>query len=164
MASIFSNPGVRWPLGVIGILLVSFIVCGITIYYAVTDSSYAVEPEYYEQAVRWDESVKEREASAALGWDAAVSITLEDGEADLRVELLDAQGQPVEGATVVCSAFQYARRGEAFDGSLNELDSGAYRVSFLGAAPGQWQVRVRAMRGDDVFLTRVDVPTAEAAR
>jgi len=160
----FLESGRIWPMIVVGILGVSWVVCGITVYAALSDSSHAIEDDYYERAVSWDETMAARRASEALGWTAEVAVSAADphtGKRWLTVSIVDASGAPVslDGAEAV--AFHHARRGEARAVTLRSTGTGTAAGELGVGADGLWQVRLRALSGDDVFLDSQDVWSEE---
>lgn len=162
-----SPSGMFWPVFVVCILLVSVGVCGVTVYAAVSDPSYAVEPDYYEQASRWDQLAKERAASDALGVSATVSVSMPrppSGEREVRVSFFDEEGQAYEPDVVTALVFHHARRHEARELTLTRSAEGGYAAVIPGAHAGVWQVRLRAVRAGEVFLDTQDVTTPDGGR
>ncbi len=155
--------GVRWPLIVTGILLTSFAVCTVTVIASLSDRSYAVESDYYERAVRWDESARERDASALLGWTSAASITTGGSDGELNLVLHDQGGVPITGATVEAEVFHHARRGEALLLTLGERAPGRYAADLSSAPAGVWRVRVRAVLGGSVYVSSRDIVSTRGA-
>jgi nitrogen fixation protein FixH len=156
----FLKSGKQWPLIVIGILGVSFTVCGITIYAAVSDASFALESDYYEKAVVWDETMEARRASEALGWIAAITVSDADqhtGKRWLSVSVTSEEGEPVAIENVHAVAFHHARRAEAREVALRQIRPGVASGELGHGADGLWQVRLRVERGGDVFLDTQDV-------
>jgi len=154
--------GVVWPAFVVGILSVSLTVCAITVVAATSDPSYAVESEYYEKAVSWDESARLRAASDALGWTADVAVTApEHGARALEVTVRLRDGSGAEGAAVRALAFHHARRGDARELTLEPVGGGVYRGSLGPGRAGLWQVRLRVDRGPDTFVLTSDVRTPD---
>jgi len=156
---------VVWPAFVVGILSVSLTVCAITVVAATSDPSYAVESDYYEKAISWDESARLRAESEALGWSAVVAVTEpEAGARALEVRLCLADGSPADGAAIRALAFHHARRGEAREIELEPVGGGGggvYRGALGPGRAGLWQVRLRAERGPDLFLLTRDVRTPD---
>jgi len=158
------KPGAVWPLFVVGILMVSFTVCGITVYASVTDGSYAVETDYYERAVRWDEIAREREESKRCAWVSDVEVrTASDGPAELALLLRDAQGEPIDAARVEVETFHHAHRNDAVMTTMNAQGDGRYTLAIENARAGLWQVRLRARTDDGVHLATHDVYSKSAA-
>jgi nitrogen fixation protein FixH len=170
-----------WPVGLTALLLGSVAICVITAVVATRDPSFALEPEYYQQAVEWDQSVAARRDSAALGWSAAAAVSAPGVPGQFRtltVRLTDGAGRPVAADRVEVSAFHHARRGEAFSlafgtgdrppatgaGSVVAAEPGRWVWSLGPARAGVWQVRIDARSGADRFLATLDVTSPDGVR
>jgi nitrogen fixation protein FixH len=136
-------------------------VVGVTIYAAVTDRSFAVEPEYYRRALEWNQTARQRERNAALGWAVEVA-SLEPRVAGLRVavRVRERHGAPVSGAQVAVLAFAESRAGRRYEATLAEGEAGAYTGDLPVAEPagGLWLVRVAVSRGGDLYTAEVARP------
>ena len=148
---------VVWPLFVCGILFVSLSVCALTVYASLSDKSYAVETDYYERAVRWDESARERDASAALGWNSEITVVSDGKRGELRVILRDADGAPIADAAVRAEVFHHAHRRSAIETTLRSAGVGRYVGALQTAPSGLWQVRLRASTPDGMYVITRDV-------
>lgn len=155
-----------WPWGVFALFGVSVTVCTTTVLLATSDSTVAVEEDYYAKAVAWDEIAAELKASEALGWsfDARFETVAGKvpGDAPLRVrlEIRDRQGAPISDAAVRSLVFHHADRGEAAEVEATPAaDNDAYMIELPGTDRGLWQLRIRAERGEDLFVARVDLDT-----
>ncbi|MEQ9097202.1 MAG: FixH family protein [Phycisphaerales bacterium] len=144
-----------WPLAVVGMLAISMSVCAITVVAAVSDPSYAIEDDYYQKAVDWDQSRELERASAKLGWRAEPRVLT--GNETLSIVLRDADGEPIADASVRALAFHHARRGDARALRLISQGDGLYTAPLTNARAGQWQVRIRAVRGRDQYVSTQDV-------
>ena len=146
-----------WPVGVACALALHASLCFGALFLASMDRSFAIEPDYYEKAVAWDENRAEQEQSDALGWTIETEIS---GAATLRGErriqcvITDRDGGVVEGAAVDVIVFHHARAAERATLRLVEESAGTYG----GLAPpnrdGEWELRFTAIRGDDRFTHR----------
>jgi nitrogen fixation protein FixH len=145
-----------WPLGVVGMLCVSLSVCAITVLAAVNDPSYAIEDDYYQKAMDWDRERAFRIVSDRLGWRATIAIT---NIGQVAVVLTDAEGRPIDNASVRATAFHHARRGLAEELTLQARGEGRYVATLSHPREGQWQVRLRASLGRDRFLHTEDLFT-----
>ncbi|MCA9288786.1 MAG: FixH family protein [Phycisphaerales bacterium] len=173
-----------WPVGLIALMCGSVGICVATAVVAARDPSFALEPDYYDKALAWDESAAARAASDALGWTAEVEVSLPgadgapDGARTVSLRLRDSQGEPVAADRVEIAAFHHARMRDiqrlsvgagdpAIDsgpGTLVLAEAGRWVWSLGEARAGVWQVRVRAARGQDVFLATIDTETPDGAR
>lgn len=155
--------GMGWPIGI-------FVVLGLTVAaniwvmrVANDDPSFAIEPDYYQRAVRFDSTMATERQSAALGWTASSSlVTVNANGATVTVTLRDAQQQPIVGATVRVAALANARANTILSANLTESAPGQYSAPLAAQRPGQWEVRVDATRGTDHFVasTRTDLASA----
>jgi len=103
----------------------------------------------YTQGLHYNQTIAERRAQAALGWRAGVAIDAATGE--VRVQIVDAQGQGVAGLQLDGAL----RRplDAAMDAPLvfREHGGGEYSATVVGAAPGAWELRAEARRGETRF-------------
>ena len=158
------KPGMGWPIGVAVILGATVIANLVVMRIATSDPSFTIEPDYYKKAVAFDSTIAEERRSATLGWTATSTIVASDtaGRPTLTVTLLDAQGQPVTGATMTVVALANIRANDLVSVSLHEVAPGRYQSTLAARIAGQWEVRVDAVRGAEHFVvsTRTDVARA----
>jgi nitrogen fixation protein FixH len=121
------------------------------------DGSFAVEPDYYQKALRWDEVAAQHRENARLGWTAAIDVGDDVSvfdERTLTCRLADAEGRPVEGAAVDLVAFPHARGSERASAVLAETESGVYAATLRFRRKGVWEFRLAVRRGPNVFTHR----------
>ncbi|MEM9826428.1 MAG: FixH family protein [Planctomycetota bacterium] len=105
------SPAVRWSALVV-FLLGGQIAMGVTaIVLSKSDPSVAVVPDYYQRAVKWDESKAAFAASKKLGWDVRVESTLDETRG-LRVTMKDAEGQAIHVAQATFNLYPHARASQ----------------------------------------------------
>jgi nitrogen fixation protein FixH len=159
MSATARGKGWYWPLVVVGLLAAS---AGGNVWFmllAAGDQSFAVEPDYYQKALRWDETMAQQARNAALGWSVAAEVhpaRVAHG-VEVGVRVSDRGGAPVDGARVTVEAFHSARAGQVFTAALLPRAEGVYGATLPGRRPGLWELRLRVERGEDVFtqtLTR----------
>jgi nitrogen fixation protein FixH len=147
-----------WPGMVFGLLSINVTVVGITVYLANADRSFAVEPDYYQKALRWDATAREHAASKELGW----RIEVDPGAVGaagrhVRITIRDRDGKPVDGARVRVTAFSALRAVDRHRADLEPLEPGVYGADMGIVLGGRWEFEVRATRGTDVFVERAMV-------
>jgi nitrogen fixation protein FixH len=156
--------GMGWPIGVAVVLGATVIGNLIMMKVANGDPSMAIEPNYYAKAVTFDSTIAEERRSVALGWTATSSIATTDstGTRTVTVTIADAQQQPVRGARVSVTALFNARANDVLSATLTEDAPGQYVAPLAAKYPGQWEVRVDAVRGGEHFVasTRTEVASA----
>ncbi len=140
-----------WPGAIFVLLGVNVCVVGVTIYAAVSDRAFGVEPGYYEKAVEWDEAMAQQSRNAALGWSIAV---LRD--APLTVVLTERDGSPIPSARIEGIAFHHARSAQRFALTLHERDHDAHPGVYTSddaalSTHGLWQLRLTATHANHRF-------------
>lgn len=164
-----TRSGWQWPMFVVVLLLLNMGLASVAVYYATTDKTFAVEPDYYRKAMRWDSHVAMRDASAKLGWSVAAQVEPASnvaGKPRLVLRVSDREGQPVTDVQWRATAFHQARAGDRIDLALANAGEGVYECEAAMARAGLWEVRLIASRGRDIFesVERVEVRSSGAAK
>lgn len=148
LISRFPNRWALFPVGLLGILIS---VQAVLFSMSRSDPSFAVEPEYYQKAVDWDKEMQQRATNADLGWQTSVRIVAAGDASELQISLLDKQHVPVVGAAITASAFPNARAAQIQTPTLRERDAGVYAGPVALVFPGEWEIRLKAVKGGDTF-------------
>ena len=145
--------GARWPLAVTTILGLTVAANIWLIRIASGDPSFAVEKDYYQRGVHWDDEMAQRARNRALGWRLATTLSpIEAGRgADLRIALTDSVVSPIADASVVVTAVHVARAGHPVELTLAQRAPGEYEVRVPIERPGLWELRIVVHRGADRF-------------
>lgn len=132
-----------------GLLLVSLAIGAVTVFVALDDPGFAVEEDYYQRGLAFDDELTRQRASAELGWSAAIEAEVRPGQPSgpLRLRLRDATGGPLAGASVRVRGFSIARSVEQTEAMLAEREPGLYAVEFPLQRPGFWEFQVHAEAG-----------------
>ncbi len=158
-----TNPRQRkgwvWPFAIAIVLLVSAGSNIVIMLVARSDKSFAIEPDYYQKALDWDDVMAQEERNISLGWhvDARVELGSESDSGRVFVTLTDAFGKPLELASVDAVAFHNARAAVRMDATLSEGQPGVYSASIAADKAGLWDVIITAQRGPDRFVQTVRV-------
>ncbi len=150
------------PLMIFGLLGLNVVVVGVTIYAAGSDASVAVEPNYYQKALAWDDTARQEQANQRLAWKAIAAVTGQaPGRSALHVNLVDSSAAPIRGATLSVEAFSFRRSGDRRILELTEVEPGVYTTDLVHESGGRWQLRLLARLGGETFTTvaNVDIPT-----
>jgi nitrogen fixation protein FixH len=131
----------RWALIVVGVLTAQSLLIVTLVTIATRDPSFAVEPAYYEKAVRWDDEARERAHTRELGWTADAAFVPGAG-ATLLVVLRDRTGTPLEDATAQAEYFHQARAGERLRATLKSVGDGRYESPAGILRAGVYEVRL----------------------
>lgn len=152
-----------WTLVIVGFFAIQAVIWFVAITLTMSDPSFAVAPGYEQTAERWDALVAERESSRALGWTIELFAVAPEtgGMPELRLRLVDRNGQPINDAQIELSLFHCARAAEVQEPEVRFLKSGLYAADAKLARSGFWKIRGTARRGDERFSfdqkQRVDV-------
>lgn len=160
------KPGMGWPIGIALVLGATVVGNLIMMRIANDDPSMAIEPDYYKKAVDFDSAMAQERRSNALGWTAVSTMdSLVSGRRTrLHVRLRDASGASVPDASVHVTALFNARANDLQTGALQRDDDSSYSAPLDIRYPGEWEIRVDAVRGREHFKTtsRVDAVRANA--
>jgi hypothetical protein len=141
--------GKRWAWIVVGLLGVQMAGVITMMRIAKDDPGFGIEPDYYQKAVKWDETARARASAERLGWSASATlgpVIGAGGERELRVRL-EGAGGALAGATVRAEVFPHARSGERSRVELVELEGGVYAARVAAVRGGLWEVRLEITQG-----------------
>jgi nitrogen fixation protein FixH len=157
--------GWAWPLSVAGVLSLTIAANVWLIRVANNDPSFAVEEDYYQRGVHWDDELAQRARNTELGWRLTSSVSpIQVGRgADLRIALSDAVVAPIAGASVTVRAVHVGRARDPVDITLEPGAPGEYAALVPIERAGLWELRIDVHRGADRFTAtkRLDVRFAE---
>lgn len=130
-----------WPGTIVLFILGNMAVCGVTVAVAMRAGDRGVEPDYYQKAKHWDESVAAKERSDKLGWRVLYLEPPTVGRA-LRVRVIDINGNGVEGAKVNLEAFHHATASKRIEMVLtSDAKTGVAAADFAPDRAGLWEFR-----------------------
>ena len=127
-------------------------------YMAISDPSFAVEEDYYQKALNWDDKRAQDLRNADLGWTIGFDLAerrAPDGTLELYARLIDAGGNQIPDARISVETFHNARAARIVRAELRRGEDGAYSAALPIFRPGLWEFRFRAVRGDDRFTHTV---------
>lgn len=142
------------PTMIFALLGLNVCIVAITVYLATSDESFAVEPAYYQRAVAWDEAAAQARINAQLGWtiEALVESPLSPaGPSLLRLQVRDAAGKPVTGASVNVVGFASIAAARRYSWALTEEAPGVYVAPCSIDRAGIWEIRVAVVAGRAKF-------------
>ena len=144
-----------WTVIILGFFLIQAIIWTIAISITSNDPSHAVVSNYDEKALRWDEWRALQQASAKLGWVHELAVDDQADERDVRavtLTLRDAQGLPIDGATVALSSFHCGHAGEKQELAFQSLGDGIYASALQVRYAGKWQFEGAVTVGESTYL------------
>jgi nitrogen fixation protein FixH len=153
-----------WPIGIVLVLSATVIGNLVMMRVANDDPSMAIEPDYYKKAVDFDSTMAQERRSNALGWTAVSTMdSIVTGRPTrVRVQLHDASGASIADASVQVTALFNARANDLQAGSLQRQADSSYSAPLNIQYPGEWEVRVDAVRGSQHFRTTSRVVASHA--
>jgi nitrogen fixation protein FixH len=148
------KPGSLWPAVIAGALALHVVASLVVVIIATSDPSYAVEEDYYQKALHWDDKRAQDRSNESLGWsiDFSVDPPAQPGDRPmLEMRLHDGVASALNGAVVSVEAFHNARSGDIVRIQLKPAGDGVYRAPFPGDRNGRWELRFTIERGNDRF-------------
>ena len=101
-----------WPIFLTSLISIHIVSVVVMVIVATHDSSFAVEPDWYQKGLHYEQTAQQQRANSRLGW----SVQLEVGQPltgtnqrNVTCTVLDRAGKPVENATVDLVAFAHLR-------------------------------------------------------
>ncbi|HMN41095.1 MAG TPA: FixH family protein [Phycisphaerales bacterium] len=165
-----ASPGARrsawiWPTLLVSLIGLNVAIVGVTVYFAVSDTSVAAEPDYYAKALKYDDTIRLREQSGRLGWTAQPAVAWSDsGDTPAcTVTLADRDGRPISEAHVAVVAFAGVRSDirQSLVLEPSPRTPGEYRAPLRLDRAGLWRFRISVTRAGDEFFRETDVMVHE---
>ncbi len=149
----FSFSNGRWmPWAIAGAFLVVVTANGALAYFAVRSDTGLVSKHPFELGNGYNRVLDAGAAQDALGWRGRVRFVDEKGlSGRLIAEFSDAHGAPIAGLAVEVSVVRPVEPLPEQDVTLSASGQGSYAAPVTLARAGQWDVRVTAARGSDVY-------------
>ncbi len=143
----------RWiPWAFAGSLAIVVVVNGALAYFAVSSSTGLVNDHPFEAGNGYNRVLDAAAAQDALGWHGDVRFTPAGaGKGEITARFTDRDGRPVTGLSVTAHVVRPVESLPAATVALSETAAGRYAADTLLARPGQWEVRLAARRGADLF-------------
>lgn len=145
--------GIAWPVAVITILGLTVAANVWLIRVASADPSFAIEENYYQRGVRWDEELAQRARNRALGWKIETTLLpIEPGRgAEVRIALHDSALAPIENASVNVKAMHVGRAHSPAVVTLLASAPGQYGARVPLERAGLWELRIEVQQGTERF-------------
>ena len=156
------SSGRLWALFPVALLGSSLIGLGTMASIATRDPGFALERDYYQRAVRFEEEQAQQVENRRLGYAVALDVLGASDKATIVVTLSSKQGTPLPNASVRAEAFANARAGDIRELEFRRGDDGSYHAELARATPGLWEFRCVVTSGKERFtaVVRRDIPRA----
>ncbi len=148
------KPEVRWPLFIVGLLAFQVGLGAFFFWKATSDPSFAVEEDYYQKAVNWEDKQAQDRKNTEVGWTLDHTVgRINDDQATrtLVAELQRADDSPITGAIIRVETFHNVRAGEILRAELEETTPGQYSTQLPMLRPGLWEIRFTAQLESETF-------------
>ena len=143
----------RRALWIPGIFVLGFLIViavnGILIFTAVSSFSGLETESAYDKGLRYNEALAAAKANAETGWRAEPLVT--GGQSDerkLEIIITDRDGAPVTELRVEAFLVRPTNAGMDSKIALTDFGAGRYGAVFTPKALGNWELRLKAERGD----------------
>lgn len=151
----FFSRGLHWPV-LVTLLFLGNIALAVTVIVISTgDPSFAVEPDYYDKALNWNDEIEQRTQNQRLGWSVRLAerptILAGADHTDLTLVILDQDAEPIDNASMEIIALPVARADRAQSITGRTIGAGRYTARLTNPIPGKWQIRVRVAHNDHTF-------------
>lgn len=147
-----------WP-GMIFVLIgLNVCIVALTVYFAHSDGSFAIESDYYQKAIAWNQTAQQTQRNRELGWNHTlrVDVGVDSSRRNIVLRIEDAGRRSIEQALVSVNAFPSVRASERQELTLPEGSPGEYRGELSNVRPGLWEFRLVIRRGDDIFTASIE--------
>ena len=147
-----------WGGIIVGLLLLQIVLCTAGAYCAVGGRGVAVESDYYNKALHWDDHLALEEKSRRLGWTTQLDVGSAEtsrGERALMLNLHDRTGAPLNNADVEIAYFHHAHALDLRKATLRMIRPGFYSASVELEHRGIWEFRLTVKRGKDTFIQTI---------
>lgn len=149
------SPGSWWAYAPAGLLLFLMSIVSTMVVISTNDPGFAVEPNYYEKAVSWDEQRAQLVHNDALGWttqwELADAGDPHKARARLQLRLVDRTGTPIMGAIVSIQGFHNARASQIQHLGVRETGGGRYEALVEVRHAGLWEFRLHVAHQGQVY-------------
>ena len=142
-----------WPAIVVGLMVLQIGFSMTTVYFAMTDKSFAVEPSYYSRAINWDSSITNQHSDQGPAWKFNLSIDKGDsllGQSNINLNIMEASGDRITGAEVIVVGFHHANSKVSQRIAMHSTEIGGYQGKLVVAKEGLWEFQITARLGEKV--------------
>jgi nitrogen fixation protein FixH len=149
------STGRFWALFPVALLGSSLLGLGTMASIATRDPGFALERDYYQRAVRFEEEQAQQVENARLGYQVSLEVVAAADGAELVVTLSSKQGAPLPEATLRAEAFANARAADVRELEFRRDAGGRYRAKLERGTPGLWEFRLVAVNGKERFTSTI---------
>jgi len=143
----------RRALWIPGIFVLGFLIViavnGILIFTAISSFSGLETDSAYDKGLHYNQALAGAAANARTGWRAEPRVTAKTGmDRKLEIMVTDRDGKPVIGLMIEAHLVRPTNAGMDIALKLTDFGAGRYGATFAPEALGNWDLRLKASRGD----------------
>lgn len=159
------SAGWFWPLLIIGLLGGHALLWVTMLLVSASDRSFAIEPDYYQKSLHWNDAAAQAATNRRLGWTLHWTFGAPDGplpQRRLACRLVNVDGRPLDGASVQVELFSHTCANERVRVVLEPRGDGVYETRFNGFRPGLLELRTTVQRGPETFTETVQIDVSDS--
>jgi nitrogen fixation protein FixH len=143
------RPSDRWIPWIIVSFFVAFIIpLAWFTWLSVDTYTGQVTSNAYEKGLTYNSTIAHAEAQQQLGWKTDVKTKADADGVQVRFQLKDKQGQPVNDAAVLVRFTRTTQSGHDSEITLKPQAQGTYEGSIKLELPGLWNMRISVSKGE----------------
>ena len=142
----------RWiPWVFVGAMALVVAVNGGRGYFALREPVGIIVKNPYQDGLRYNRTLEERQRQKALGWQVAAGMSGKSAPSatEIRIEARDGAGRVLDGLKGRMRFDRPVERLPAIEAELIQIGPGAYVASVVLPRPGQWDMTVDLNNGRD---------------
>jgi nitrogen fixation protein FixH len=149
-----------WPVLITSLICIHIVSVVTMVIVATHDRSFAIEPDYYQKGLHYEQTIEQQRENARLGWSVQLDLSRPLSGSNLRnvtCRIRDRNAKPLADAKVDLVAFAHLRADEKHRYSCVLLPDapGSYVGTLAFPDPGIWEFRLVVTRGKDTFTSVV---------
>ncbi|MGO9112390.1 MAG: FixH family protein [Thermoguttaceae bacterium] len=146
-----------WPIFLTSLISIHIVSVVVMVIVATHDRSFAIEPDWYQKGLHYEQSAQQQRENRRLGWSVLLNVSQPltgTNRRNVSCTVFDRAGKPVENATVDLVAFAHLRGSNRTSSVLLPHGGGAYAATLAFEDPGVWEFRLVITRRLETF-TRI---------
>jgi nitrogen fixation protein FixH len=143
-----------WPIFLVSLISIHILSVVVMVIIATHDKSFAIEPDWYQKGLHYEQTAQQQEANRQLAWSVRLAVGKSlagSNQRSVTCKVLDRAGKPVENATVDLVAFAHLRASKPASTVLLPRAAGEYIATMSFDDPGMWEFRLVVQRGKETF-------------
>lgn len=144
----------RWPMIIVGMLLVHISLMAAAVIISQRNRP-MILPNYYQSALKWDQTQAQLRASKDLGWQVTLLPSPRTdplGQREIVVKMIDRGGQPVSDAYIELTYFHHAYADQTLRCTMRTDAKGEARQVLSMRNEGWWQMHITASAAGERFV------------